>query len=123
MPAGRPTLYDPEYHPAKALEYLKRGLSLVQVSARLDIGRTALYAWIKKHPEFANTIKDGLDYSEAWWMDQAQDNLNAKHYQTGLWIINMKNRFGWQDKIHAYVTENKDVKGKTDEQIKEENAD
>ena len=47
---------------------------------------------------FSQTIKKGRLYSQCWWERHARTNLKNTDFQTALWFINMKNRFGWKDK-------------------------
>lgn len=59
----------------------------------------------KREPEFSEAIKEGRQLAEAWWMMMARQNLityEGIKFSAPLWFINMKNRFGWKDKIeHA----------------------
>ena len=66
---------------------------------------------------FFDTIKKGRVLSQAWWEKQGRTNLSAKEFQTGLWVQNMKCRFG-NDWIPTEKKETKvDVSEKTIEFI------
>jgi len=48
--------------------------------------------------EFRRIVSFGKVLAQAWWEKQARENLQSRYFQTGLWSMNMKNRFGWTDK-------------------------
>ena len=48
--------------------------------------------------EFRRIVSFGKVLAQAWWEKQARENLKSRYFQTGLWSMNMKNRFGWTDK-------------------------
>jgi hypothetical protein len=72
----------------------------------LRVGRATLYRWIEENKEFRDTLKDNLEFSEGWWMNQGRINLYNKDFNSTLFYMNMKNRFGWSDKqeTNASVT-------------------
>lgn len=57
--------------------------------------------WMKDEPNFSETIKEGRLLSEAWWNKLARKNLTNKEFNSTLWYMNMKNRFGWTDKVQT----------------------
>lgn len=100
---GRPTLYRPEMC-EEAIGWMKKGHSIIEVAYLLNIGRSTLYEWIEKFPEFADAIKKGVDFSEGKWMiDGGLNSLRDKDFNATLWYMNMKNRFGWKDKQYTTV--------------------
>jgi len=74
------------------------GASKEEICAELKINRELFYKLIKREPEFADTIKKGVELSEAWWKKQGRISLRDKQFSAVLWYMNMKNRFGWADK-------------------------
>jgi transposase len=104
MPAGRPTLYKPEYCD-QVIEMFKKGMSKFAIALKLDVNVDTLAEWQKVHPEFSAAVKKGLDFSQGNWEERGRLNLKNKDFNSTLWIMNMKNRFrkDWGD--HQTVTQ------------------
>ena len=124
MPAGRPTLYKPEYcerivkffnvEPFIREEYTdgngnertrlvpNRFPTLARFAADLDVDRSTLAEWADKrdengelvHPEFSRAYKRAKDYQEAFL---AEGGL-AGAFETPFAIFTAKNVIGWSDK-------------------------
>lgn len=124
MPAGRPTLYKPEYcerivkffnvEPFIREEYTdgngnertrlvpNRFPTLARFAADLDVDRSTLAEWADKrdengelvHPEFSRAYKRAKDYQEAFL---AEGGL-AGAFETPFAIFTAKNVIGWKDK-------------------------
>ncbi len=109
MPAGRPTIYKPEYC-EKVIELLKEGASIEEIGLELNCGYKTVYEWMERHPDFAQAIKTGRDYSKGWWYKQGRIALREKEFSPTLWYMNMKNRFGWTDKQEVHQETNVNVK-------------
>lgn len=97
MPAGRPTNYTPDIC-EKVIPLLKQGMSIAELGLELEVGYTTIYEWMDKHPEFAQAIKHGREYSQGHWEREGRIALRDKEFNSTLWYMNMKNRFGWKDK-------------------------
>jgi transposase-like protein len=105
---GRASTYSPDKCDG-IIELMSKGYSKEAVAGHLNICQETLYRWIKDFPEFAKTIKEGMEKSRLFWEKIALDNLT--HTQKGrqlnstVWIFNMKNRFGWTDKREVELGE------------------
>ena len=53
---GRPTRYDPDFG-EKIIEIMSEGFSLVAAASCIGVGRTTVYEWRDKHPEFAKMLE------------------------------------------------------------------
>jgi hypothetical protein len=58
--------------------------------------------WMRDEPRFSEAITHGRMLAEAWWTRTGRQNLATQGFIPRLWEINMRNRFGWREKIeHA----------------------
>lgn len=97
-PGGRPTKYDPSMCQL-AIYHMSEGASKIEVMAALGLkSTTTFYEYVEKFPEFACAVKQGEVLSQAWWMSKGRQNIDTKEFNSTLWYMNMKNRFGWADK-------------------------
>lgn len=105
MPSGRlkesiDTL--PEGWETIVLELYAEGASDVEIKATIANWRGSFSndlwdRWLLEEPIFSETIKKGKMLSHAWWEKTGRKNLHMKDFQSALWYMNMKNRFGWAD--------------------------
>jgi hypothetical protein len=58
-PGGRPTKYNPQFHPLLAEAYGKNGLIDTEIAEKLKITEQTLNNWKKVHPEFFESLKKG----------------------------------------------------------------
>lgn len=101
--SGRPPLYQPEWMLQVTLAIMAVGASLVELAATIGVTRETLNQWTRHSsdyykPVFSDTIRLGVDLSHGWWERTGRKNLGVKEFSYTGWYMNMKNRFGWQDK-------------------------
>jgi len=110
-PVGRPTSYREEYC-EKLIQHMAGGLSYECFGATIRVARATVYSWEARFPEFLDAKRLAFDQSLLYWESAG----NAGMYMGGkdnpfsatIWNINMKNRFGWKDKVettHAVTDE------------------
>jgi hypothetical protein len=58
---GRPTDYDPGFHPALAEAWATAGRTDKQIAEKLGVAESTLHLWKKQHPEFSESLKRGKD--------------------------------------------------------------
>lgn len=108
-PGGRPTKNIKDILPDNwkeiVLEKLNEGASKDEIRRALCniSGKFSLCLWYaleKRDKEFSETIKIGHCLSKGWWEEQGRLNLKTPGINSGLWFMNMKNRFpeDWKDK-------------------------
>jgi len=105
--AGRPKipLTDlPENWYAEVLSEYEQGASDVEIKAMIykwlgSFSNDLWDRWIAEEDEFSETIKTGKLLSQAWWSYSGRKNLENKDFSYTGWYMNMKNRFGWKDKV------------------------
>lgn len=98
LAVGRPTVYRAEICD-QVIELMKEGRSKNAVASILGIHVDTIYDWCDKYPEFSEAIKKGVMLSEAWWEEHGRLNLHNRDFNSTLWYMNMKNRFGWRDRV------------------------
>lgn len=99
---GRPliTLNDlPENWERDILNLAKIGGSIVEIAVLLGISRDTFYALSERDDYFSDTVKRCKQLSEAWWVSKGRTELDNKDFSFTGWYMNMKNRFGWADKV------------------------
>lgn len=97
MAGGRPTKYDPSLC-EKAFEVISEGASIPELAYIIKVDQTTINDWMRIHQDFALAIKSAREIAEGWWLMHGKDNLHNKEFNSTLWYMNMKNRYGWTDK-------------------------
>lgn len=102
---GAPSKYRPEYCQA-LIEHMARGYSVESFAGTVDVDVDTIYQWAKVHPEFSEAKRKGAARSRIFWetlgMGLAGAQMKGGKQVKGSaasWIFNMKNRFGWRDRI------------------------
>jgi transcriptional regulator with XRE-family HTH domain len=58
---GRPSKFNPEFHPTLAESLAKNGLIDREIALRLGISESTLNLWKEKYPEFSESLKRGKE--------------------------------------------------------------
>lgn len=105
--AGRPkegleSLPDEWY--IEVLNEYKKGASDVEIKAliwqwRGSFSNDLWDRWMEEEAEFSETINMGKMLSKAWWYKEGRIKLTTKEFSYTGWYMQMKNRFGWTDRI------------------------
>lgn len=101
MPAGRPKIQTSDFAAdwqQQIINLMQYGASRAEVYALLDISDMTFARLMREDKEFAGTIKRGERLSKSWWENTARTSLRNKEFNSTLWYMNMKNRFGWVDR-------------------------
>lgn len=98
MPAGRPTLYKPEYCEL-LVQHMTDGLSFESFAGKIGTCRSILYDWVRDHPEFSDAKSHGWDASLLYWELQGRNSLWEKQFQASVYVFTMKARFKWADQV------------------------
>lgn len=76
MLIGRPTKYNPDFHPEEIIRLMKeQGKTAVQVARDWDIDVDTLYEWAKVHKIFSDAFTRAKKFRLAWWEDIGQKGL------------------------------------------------
>jgi DNA-binding XRE family transcriptional regulator len=108
MAGGRPSIYTDDM-PQRVIDLMAEGASITEVAAELGVSKDTLYRWEKDDTKqaFSDAIKRGRELSEAWWTGLGRLELYNGKFNHVLWYMNMKNRFGWSDKVEQKDTSEK----------------
>lgn len=87
----------------------KDGFSDVEVCRELRITAKQFNKLYSENDKFAEIVDFGRMLSHAWWMEKARKNLNDRAFNTSLYVMVMKNRYGWAEKLEASQIDPNDV--------------
>lgn len=93
-----PTLHE------QILNLYAEGADDNEVSAFLNLPRKRFEELYEEQPAFAKVVDIGRTKAAAWWHHVARRNLLTKGFQGTTWAMNMKNKFGWRDKVDVLET-------------------
>lgn len=109
---GRPPALKelPEGWQDTIIELYSQGCGDYEIMAEIyrvrgSFSKDLFYKWLGEWGEFSDTIKRGRLLSQAWWEQAGRLGLITQGFNTGLWFINMRNRFGWHDKQEQTTAE------------------
>lgn len=104
---GRPSEYNPAFHPVEFIKQSNQGLTVTQIASAWGLHKATLYDWAKRHPQFLDAMSLGKQLSETWYENVGrsamfgQAKVDGKNVQVHLgfykWIT--ANKFGWSDNI------------------------
>lgn len=81
-------------------ECAQEGGSEVEARCILGISETAWLTLMADSEEFRGTVKECKALCRTWWERQGRKMAaGVAEGNATVWIFNMKNRFGWRDKI------------------------
>lgn len=86
------------------LDLYKEGASDSEIKAMIIAWRGSFSndlwdRWLLEEVEFSETIRMGRLLSEAWWNKNGRENLWTREFNYQGWYMQMKNRFGWSDRV------------------------
>jgi hypothetical protein len=115
MPAGRPSLYRPEYCDA-VVAHMAEGASLTSFAASVGVCRDTVTNWMADHPEFLVAAKRGKAACADWW-----ERVNRNLALTGqgnatACVFGLKNMAAadWRDKHEVEHSGGVDLNAKID---------
>ncbi|MCB0739208.1 MAG: hypothetical protein KDC92_16985 [Bacteroidetes bacterium] len=99
---GRPTDYDPSYC-ERLIKHMESGLSYEAFAGELGVAKQTIYNWEKAHPEFLDAKRVGASKSQLFWEKAGVHGMfmggKDNPFNATVWVFNMKNRFGWRDRV------------------------
>lgn len=101
---GRPTDYKKEYCEL-LIEHMAAGFSFESFAGKVGASKQTIYDWMTKNVEFLDARKKGDALSLLWWEKEGKDGMwSGKQFNAAIWMINMKNRHGWRDRVEMKST-------------------
>lgn len=85
MPAGRPTKYDPEFHPNRYIELSKEGWSQKEIACDFEVMVSTVHNWMQEHPEFLESVTRGTQHLHAWYLRYGRENMGDKFFNERQW--------------------------------------
>lgn len=79
------------------------GAADVEIAKELGITIAKFRKLVKDNAQFATFVEHGNTLAMAYFYKIGRDGIFDKGFNTTLWAFNMKNRFGWADKVESTV--------------------
>jgi hypothetical protein len=110
MPAGRPTLYRPEYC-ERISELMNEGLSFAACAGDIGVSRDTIYEWSKVHPEFSDAKSIGEAKAQLWWERRNIDLAKTGEGNATATVWGLKNRASadWRDRTEQESTNKTEI--------------
>jgi hypothetical protein len=84
------------------------GAADVEIARILEMTESQFYDTEAENQAFATFVAKGRTLAKAFWYELSRKNVKNKEFNTPLYVINMKNRYGWADKVDTNDTTDKD---------------
>jgi hypothetical protein len=98
--------------PARVIRHMRGGAGVKELAHYLGVTRQTIYDWStpaskQYHRPFADAQDLGRELSESWWLRYGRLAMMRRvpAASASWWIFNMKNRFGWKDRVEIAGTE------------------
>lgn len=93
----------------ECLEMYREGAGDVEIADHLGMTLKQFHSLCEDNDGFREFVERGSTVAQAWWWRQARVNLKNKAFNSSMWFTNMKNRYGWADKMDTNTTADMDV--------------
>jgi hypothetical protein len=102
--------YNPEIHIPLLLSLFMDGKDIAAFCAGAEIGRITFFDWVKKHKEFAHAYEDAQELARQFYERIGVENYGNPTFNSGLWALNMRNRFGYTNERKLKIAKLKGLK-------------
>ncbi len=79
----------------------EEGASDIEICKALKFRPATFDANYSNNQAFHDLIDIGRIMAQAWWMEQGRKNVHNTKFNTTLYALIMKNRFGWAEKVES----------------------
>ena len=103
---GRPTKYKPEYC-QKLIDFMEQGYSYEAFAGSISVVVDTLREWEKVHEDFSAAKGIAFHKSRLYFDRMGLDHMvlpKGITFNNTVWNANMKNRFGFRDRIEKEIT-------------------
>ena len=90
------------------LDLYDNGASDAEIARELEITISRFYQLCEENDAFNKFAEKGRTLAMAWWYKQGRLGLFLEKFSSPLYNFNMKNRYGWADKVESNDTTNKE---------------
>lgn len=90
---GRPPKYKADFHPHEFIRLSKDGETFLDIAAIFGLGKTRMYEWSNKYPEFRSAVLLGREIALVWWHKKGRDAINADHFNYPVWQWHLTRMF------------------------------
>lgn len=105
--------------PEKILTLYSLGADDWEVCTGLQITRTEFNKRYADDSIFKKCVDYGRTMERAWWTKQGRINLSNKSFNSSIYSLHMKNRFGWAEKAETTARDVDNIKDMTPEEIRQ----
>lgn len=110
--------YDKDIHIKMLIESFETGQDIAAFCSKAEISSRCFHLWVQKHKEFKEAYEIAREIAHSWWADQGQAALllcQGTSFDTKLWSIIMRNRFGHTEHRRVKVSSLKRAKTFSDQ--------
>lgn len=83
----------------RVIHAYSEGASDVEIAKILGLTKAQFLDLEQENDGFAKVVARGRTLSEAWWYEIGRKGMTMEKFNGPLFGFNMKNRFGWADKV------------------------
>lgn len=85
-----------EFYQDVIVKILGEGGTICDVCAEIGITKQIFYNWIEKYPELKTAAEFGKTVGESTWGKMGREALEKEKYNTGMYVLQMRNRYNWK---------------------------
>lgn len=85
----------------RVIDLYREGGSDVEVADLLNLSLKKFYELIDENDKFAEVVERGRTFAQAWWYRMGRQGLFMEKFNGSVYNFNMKNRYGWADKVET----------------------
>lgn len=90
--------YEPEMGDA-VVDGMAQGLSILAVAGILRVGRSTIYEWIDRHPEFAEAVELGQSLRCLFWEQKLRGAASGPEVTSCIFTLKNAAPEEWRDRV------------------------